>query len=60
MDYDSFRHFADSWGLAALVVLFVTFLAWPFRPGAGERYRDAALLALKDDRRPQDGARDER
>lgn len=39
--YDNLRHLADSWGLAVMVVTFLAFALWPFRPGA-RRDNDAA------------------
>lgn len=47
--YDLLRHLADSWGLVAMAVVFVTLAAWPFRPGAGDRNRDAAQAIFEDD-----------
>jgi cytochrome c oxidase cbb3-type subunit 4 len=47
--YDALRHFADSWGLVAMSVVFVVLIAWPFRPGAGSRNEDAATMIFKDD-----------
>lgn len=47
--YETMRHFADSWGLLAMFIIFVVLCAWPFRPGARERNRDAATLIFKDD-----------
>ncbi len=32
--YETLRQFADSWGLAAMVLVFLILVAWPFRPGA--------------------------
>ena len=47
--YDALRHLADSWGLLAMVIAFVIFVAWPFRPGARDHNRDAANVIFKDD-----------
>jgi cytochrome c oxidase cbb3-type subunit 4 len=47
MDYESFRHFADSWGLLYLVVLFVGIVAFTFRPGGAKQAKDAAAIPLK-------------
>ena len=47
--YEARRHLADSWGLLAMVIAFLAFVAWPFRPGARERNRDAANAIFKDD-----------
>lgn len=48
--YDALRHFADSWGLLAMLVVFVCLAAWPFRPGARDANHRAANLIFKDDR----------
>ena len=37
MDYDTLRHFADSWGLLFLLAVFVTAVGWVFRPGSSYR-----------------------
>jgi cytochrome c oxidase cbb3-type subunit 4 len=47
--YDALRHFADSWGLAAMVVVFVVLIAWPFRPGARSTNEAAANMIFADD-----------
>ena len=49
MSYDALRHFADSWGLLAMALLFLTFIAWPFRPSARARNEEAANMIFKDD-----------
>ena len=49
MTYDAFRHFADSWGLLAMALLFLTLGAWPLRKGAAQRNEDAANMIFKDD-----------
>ena len=47
--YETLRHFADSWGLLAMVVTFVALSAWPFRPGSKDRNHEAANLIFKDE-----------
>ena len=47
--YDMLRHLADSWGLLAMLVVFLAFVAWPFRPGARDHNRDAANVIFKDE-----------
>lgn len=47
--YDTLRHLADSWGLLVMLVAFVALVAWPFRPGARHRNRDAAEAIFRDD-----------
>ena len=49
MSYDALRHFADSWGLIAMALLFLTLIAWPFRPSARARNEEAANMIFKDD-----------
>jgi len=46
--YEALRHFADSWGLAFLTVLFVAIMVWAFRPGSRAKYDDAAQIPLRD------------
>ena len=46
MDYNEFRHFADSWGLVYLFAIFVFVVAFIFRPGSGDIYKDAARIPL--------------
>lgn len=47
--YEALRHFADSWGLLAMFLTFIVLVAWPFRPGAKDRNREAADQIFKDD-----------
>lgn len=47
--YEFLRHMADSWGLLAMMGVFLTLALWPFRPGAKERNREAACLIFKDE-----------
>ncbi|GGB89107.1 hypothetical protein GCM10011494_04290 [Novosphingobium endophyticum] len=47
--YDMLRHFADSWGLLAMLVVFLVLAAWPFRPGARDKNHHAANLIFKDE-----------
>lgn len=49
MTYDALRHFADSWGLLAMAVLFLGLVAWPFRKAARTRNEEAANMIFKDD-----------
>ncbi len=53
MDYDTARHFADSWGLIFLGLVFAVCIAWVFRPHARDHYNDAANLIFDEDK--QDG-----
>ncbi|MEQ8601716.1 MAG: cbb3-type cytochrome c oxidase subunit 3 [Marivibrio sp.] len=49
IDYNTFRHFADSWGLLYLVVLFVGIVVFTFRPSGKKIAKDAANIPLKGD-----------
>ncbi|MCP5397126.1 MAG: cbb3-type cytochrome c oxidase subunit 3 [Sphingomonadaceae bacterium] len=43
------RELADSWGLLAMMIVFVMLSLWPFRPGAKSRNEEAANLIFKDE-----------
>lgn len=47
--YEALRHFADSWGLLAMCLVFVALAAWPFRPGARDRNEAAARMIFEGD-----------
>jgi cytochrome c oxidase cbb3-type subunit 4 len=47
--YDLLRHLADSWGLLAMVGVFLVLVFWPFRPGAKDHHHDAANMIFKDE-----------
>lgn len=47
--YETLRHLADSWGLLAMLAIFVTLSTWPFRPGAKRRNEEAANMIFKDE-----------
>lgn len=49
MDYETFRQFADSWGLLYLTVVFLLVVAFVFRPGSKKMYDELSQLPLKDD-----------
>lgn len=53
IDYNSFRHFADSWGLLYMLVIFLGVVVFMFRPGAKQHAETAANIVLKDDREPE-------
>ena len=53
MTYDALRHFADSYGLMFLGLLFLGLIGWTFRPGARrDNVRAAHMIFEQDD---QDG-----
>lgn len=47
--YETARHFADSWGLLAMVLLFVAFVGWTFRKGARDHHDVAANMIFRED-----------
>jgi cytochrome c oxidase cbb3-type subunit 4 len=47
--YDTLRHFADSYGLAVIVALYLTLCLWHFRPGARPHVEAAKLSIFKED-----------
>jgi len=47
--YDALRHFADSWALLAMLLVFAGCVLWPFRRGNRERNDAAARMIFKDD-----------
>ena len=51
MEYESFRHFADSWGLVYLFVVFVAVIIYTFRPGSKKIADEIDQIPLKEDDR---------
>lgn len=49
MEYESFRQFADSWGLLYLFVLFTGVILYTFRPGTKGLSDDAAKIPFRED-----------
>ena len=47
--YEIMRHFADSWGLLALALIFVVVIVFVFRTGSRSQYEHAARIPLEDD-----------
>ncbi len=43
MSYDALRHFADSYGLLFMVLVFLSLVGWTFRRGANRNHRRAAM-----------------
>lgn len=48
MSYEWLRHFADSWGLLAMVIVYLACVAWVFLPRNRQRNRDAANIIFRD------------
>lgn len=54
--YETLRHFADSWALLALTLIFLGVVVWVFRPGSRKTYRDQADIPFKyDEKTKQEG-----
>ena len=49
MNYNDLRHFADSWALVLMGIMFLVLILWPFRKGASERNEDAANIIFRDE-----------
>lgn len=49
LDYTMMRHFADSWGLVAMMVFFIAAVALAVRPSAKTLHEDAASIPFKED-----------
>jgi cytochrome c oxidase cbb3-type subunit 4 len=47
--YEIMRHFADSWGLLGLTLVFLFVVAFVFRAGSRSQYDHAARIPLDDD-----------
>ncbi len=52
--YETLRHFADSWGLLALFLIFVAVVLWAFRPGSRALHDDAAQVPFRNDHLPRE------
>ena len=47
--YEIMRHFADSWGLLGLTLVFLFVVGFVFRAGSRSQYDHAARIPLDDD-----------
>lgn len=47
--YTALRHFADSWGLLAMMLFFIGVTLFVFRPGSRKNADEAARIPLKDE-----------
>ncbi len=54
MDYDTLRHFADSWGMVFMLLFFVGAIAWAVRPGASFKSQADIPFRHDDESRPHD------
>ena len=51
MSYNELRHFADSYGLIFLGVIFVLLIGWTFRKGARRHHERAATMIFDEEDR---------
>ena len=49
VDYNQLRHFADSWGLLMMTLVFVGAVVWVIRPGSRKTYDEQAEIPFKYD-----------
>ena len=49
MNYHVLREFADSWGLLAMTLFFLSMVAWTFRKGSGDVHRRTARMIFDED-----------
>jgi cytochrome c oxidase cbb3-type subunit 4 len=49
MDFETLQHFADSWGLAYMVVLFLILIGFLLRPRARQAALEAAAIPFRED-----------
>lgn len=50
ISYESFRHFADSWGLLYMLAIFLIVLVMTLRPGSKKHAENAAQIPFNEDR----------
>ena len=49
MTYQDVSHFAQTWGLVYLIILFIGMLIYALRPSAKKKFEDAAMIPFKED-----------
>jgi len=49
LDFETLQHFADSWGLAYMMVVFSGILIFILRPKARANAAEAAMIPILDD-----------
>lgn len=49
MTFETVSHFAQTWGLIYLIILFIGMLVYVMRPGAKKKFEDAANIPFKED-----------
>ena len=51
MSYDAMRHFADSYGLLFMTLVFLSLVGWTFRSGARRDHERAATSIFESEGR---------
>jgi len=51
-EYSFLRHLADSWGLLAMMLVFVGIFVWAFRPGSRRTHDEIANSIFRNDSKP--------
>ncbi len=51
--YSLLRHFADSWMLLCLTLVFLGVVFWAFRPGSRKMHDDTAMVPFRNDDAPK-------
>ncbi|WP_066518592.1 cbb3-type cytochrome c oxidase subunit 3 [Sphingobium cloacae] len=54
MNYNELRHFADSWGLVAMTVVYLVLIGWTFLPKGRERGDEAARMIFDSENENRD------
>ncbi|MEY4982774.1 MAG: hypothetical protein RIR62_1040 [Pseudomonadota bacterium] len=54
--YTLLRHFADSWALLVLTLVFLGVILWAWRPGSSRLHDDAAKSIFRNDTKPASGS----
>jgi cytochrome c oxidase cbb3-type subunit 4 len=49
MSYNDLRHLADSYGLAAMLLIYLVLVGWAFRPGSRRHNETAATMIFAED-----------
>ena len=51
--YTALRHFADSWGLVLMALVFLAVVVWAFRPGSRKVQDEAANQIFRNEDAPR-------
>lgn len=54
-EYTFLRHLADSWGVVAMISIFLGIGVWAIRPGSNKVHNDIANSIFRNEDMPSDG-----